>query len=35
VVAEWLRTKKVVTPRKLNTPLVKGMQGNPVLALST
>ncbi|MDB5824312.1 MAG: soxB [Herminiimonas sp.] len=35
VVAEWLRTKKVVSPRKLNTPLVKGMQGNPGIALST
>jgi sulfur-oxidizing protein SoxB len=32
VVAEWLRTKKVVTPRRLNTPLVKGMQGNPGIA---
>jgi sulfur-oxidizing protein SoxB len=35
VVAEWLRTKKVVSPRKLNTPLVKGMQGNPGIALSS
>jgi sulfur-oxidizing protein SoxB len=29
VVAEWLRTRKVVTPRKLNTPVIKGMDGNP------
>ena len=35
VVAEWLRARKVVTPRKLNTPLVKGMQGNPGFTPST
>jgi sulfur-oxidizing protein SoxB len=29
VVAQWLRSKKTVTPRKLNTPRLVGMQGNP------
>jgi sulfur-oxidizing protein SoxB len=29
VVAGWLRTKKTVSARKLNTPRVIGMQGNP------
>jgi S-sulfosulfanyl-L-cysteine sulfohydrolase len=29
VVAQWLRSKKTVTPRKLNTPRLIGMQGNP------
>jgi sulfur-oxidizing protein SoxB len=29
VVATWLRSHKSVTPRKLNTPRVIGMQGNP------
>jgi sulfur-oxidizing protein SoxB len=31
VVAEWLRTKKTVAPRKLNTPRIIGMAGNPGL----
>jgi S-sulfosulfanyl-L-cysteine sulfohydrolase len=29
VVAQWLRSEKVVTPRKLNTPRLVGVQGNP------
>jgi sulfur-oxidizing protein SoxB len=29
VVARWLRDKKVVTPRRLNTPRLIGMDGNP------
>ena len=32
VVAQWLRTNKVVTPRKLNTPRILGMDGNPGIA---
>ncbi|MCI1191371.1 thiosulfohydrolase SoxB [Calidifontimicrobium sp. SYSU G02091] len=32
-VAAWLRDKKVVTPRKLNTPRIIGMDGNPGIAL--
>ena len=32
VVATWLRDKKVVTPRKLNTPKLVGVQGNPGIA---
>ncbi|NWG73123.1 MAG: thiosulfohydrolase SoxB [Rubrivivax sp.] len=32
-VATWLRDKKVVTPRKLNTPRIIGMEGNPGIAL--
>lgn len=32
VVAGWLRTQKTVTPRKLNTPRIIGMAGNPGLA---
>ena len=32
VVAQWLRTNKVVTPRKLNTPKIIGMDGNPGIA---
>jgi sulfur-oxidizing protein SoxB len=32
-VATWLRDKKVVTPRKLNTPRIIGMDGNPGIAL--
>ncbi|MBF8177574.1 thiosulfohydrolase SoxB [Herminiimonas contaminans] len=32
VVAQWLRTNKVVTPRKLNTPRIVGMDGNPGIA---
>ena len=28
VVAQWLRTHKTITPRKLNTPRLIGMQGN-------
>ena len=31
VVAQWLRQQKTVTPRKLNTPRLIGMQGNPGL----
>jgi sulfur-oxidizing protein SoxB len=31
VVAEWLRQQKTVSPRKLNTPRLIGMQGNPGL----
>ena len=34
VVAQWLRNHKTVTPRKLNTPLIKGMDGNPGIAPS-
>lgn len=34
VVAQWLRTHKTVTPRKLNTPRIKGMDGNPGIAPS-
>jgi sulfur-oxidizing protein SoxB len=29
VVAQWLRSEKVVKPRKLNTPRLIGVQGNP------
>ena len=29
VVAEWLRANKTVKPRKLNTPRILGMAGNP------
>ncbi len=29
VVAQWLRSEKVVKPRKLNTPRLVGVQGNP------
>ena len=29
VVAQWLRSKKTVTPRKLNTPRLIGLHGNP------
>jgi sulfur-oxidizing protein SoxB len=29
VVAQWLRSEKVVKPRKLNTPRLLGVQGNP------
>jgi S-sulfosulfanyl-L-cysteine sulfohydrolase len=32
VVAGWLRDKKTVTPRQLNTPRLIGMEGNPGLA---
>ncbi|MNJ73492.1 hypothetical protein D3C77_702890 [compost metagenome] len=32
VVAQWLHTNKVVTPRKLNTPRIVGMDGNPGIA---
>ncbi|HEX9172087.1 MAG TPA: thiosulfohydrolase SoxB [Telluria sp.] len=31
VVAQWLRSHKTVTPRKLNTPRLIGVQGNPGL----
>ena len=33
VVAGWLRTQKTVTPRKLNTPRLIGMEGNPGMAI--
>ena len=33
-VAAWLRDKKVVTPRRLNTPRIIGMDGNPGIAAS-
>jgi sulfur-oxidizing protein SoxB len=33
VVAQWLRTSKTVKPRKLNTPRVVGMDGNPGIAI--
>ena len=29
VVAKWLRDKKTVTPRRLNLPKLKGVEGNP------
>lgn len=32
VVARWLRDKKTVTPRRLNTPRLIGVAGNPGLA---
>jgi len=32
VVATWLRDKKVVTPRKLNSPRLIGMNNNPGVA---
>jgi len=32
VVATWLRDKKVITPRKLNTPKLIGVKGNPGIA---
>ncbi|GIL04401.1 thiosulfohydrolase SoxB [Betaproteobacteria bacterium PRO7] len=32
VVAKYLRDQKVLKPRKLNLPTIKGMQGNPGLA---
>lgn len=32
VVSRWLRDKKTVTPRKLNTPRLIGVAGNPGLA---
>ena len=32
VVSTWLRDKKVVTPRKLNSPKLVGMGGNPGIA---
>ncbi|MBA5687396.1 thiosulfohydrolase SoxB [Rugamonas apoptosis] len=34
VVGKWLRDKKTVAPRKLNTPRLIGMDGNPGIALS-
>lgn len=33
VVAQWLRTNKTITTRKLNTPRIIGMDGNPGIAL--
>ncbi len=32
VVAHWLRDKKTVAPRRLNTPKLVGMEGNPGIA---
>jgi sulfur-oxidizing protein SoxB len=32
VVARWLRDQKTVTPRKLNSPKLIGMAGNPGMA---
>jgi len=32
VVARWLRDKKTVTPRRLNTPQLVGVEGNPGIA---
>lgn len=32
VVAQWLRTNKTITPRKLNTPRIIGMENNPGIA---
>jgi sulfur-oxidizing protein SoxB len=32
VVGKWLRDKKTVAPRKLNTPRLIGMGGNPGIA---
>lgn len=32
VVADWLRAQKVVSARKLNTPRIIGMEGNPGIA---
>ncbi|MES2117698.1 MAG: thiosulfohydrolase SoxB [Pseudomonadota bacterium] len=32
VVGKWLRDKKTVAPRKLNTPRLIGMEGNPGIA---
>jgi sulfur-oxidizing protein SoxB len=33
VVAGWLKDQKTITPRKLNTPRIIGMEGNPGIAL--
>jgi sulfur-oxidizing protein SoxB len=33
VVASWLRAQKSVSPRKLNTPRIIGMEGNPGIAI--
>jgi S-sulfosulfanyl-L-cysteine sulfohydrolase len=33
VVGKWLRDKKTIAPRKLNTPRLIGMEGNPGIAL--
>jgi sulfur-oxidizing protein SoxB len=32
VVSQWLRDKKVITPRKLNMPKLVGVEGNPGIA---
>jgi sulfur-oxidizing protein SoxB len=32
VVSRWLRDKKTVSPRKLNVPALKGVEGNPGIA---
>lgn len=33
VVADWLRAQKTVSPRKLNTPRIIGVEGNPGLII--
>jgi S-sulfosulfanyl-L-cysteine sulfohydrolase len=33
VVGKWLRDKKIIAPRTLNTPRLIGMEGNPGIAL--
>lgn len=33
VVSGWLRTQKTVSPRKLNTPRLIGVEGNPGIAV--
>jgi S-sulfosulfanyl-L-cysteine sulfohydrolase len=32
IVARYIREQKVITPRKLNNPTIKGVQGNPGIA---
>jgi sulfur-oxidizing protein SoxB len=32
VVETWLKAKKRITPRQLNTPKILGMDGNPGIA---
>jgi len=31
-VSRWLRDKNTVSPRKLNLPALKGVEGNPGIA---
>ncbi len=35
VVARYLRAQKTIAPRKLNLPLIEGMEGNPGMAYVT